>query len=97
MQRQNKDVIQTENNNIWQEEIPAKPGLSKVVKSPLKKIPSGVIQQTETKNRYSPLETEENPTVNGNARTDSRKTRTDSPNKKVTAEQNAINTATQNI
>ena len=97
MQRQNKDVIQTENNNIWQEEIPAKPGLSKVVKSPLKKIPSGVIQQTETKNRHSPLETEENPTVNGNARTDSRKTRTDSPNKKVTAEQNAINTATQNI
>ena len=93
----NKDVIQTENNNIRQGEIPAKPGLSKAIKSPLKKNPSGVIQQIETKNRHSPLETEENPTDNGKPRTDSRKTRADSPDKKVTAEQNAINITTQNI
>ena len=42
------------------------------------------MQQIETKNRYSPLETEENPTEKGN-------TRTDSPNT------NVANTATQNI
>ena len=40
------------------------------------------------KNRYSPLETEESPTENENARTDS-------PNTKVMVKQNAINTATQ--
>ena len=49
-----------------------------------------MIQPIETKNRSSALETEDNPT-------DNRNTRTDSLNKKVTAKQNAINTATQNI
>ena len=49
-----------------------------------------MIQPIETKNRSSVLETEDNPT-------DNRNTRTDSLNKKVTAKQNAINTATQNI
>ena len=44
----------------------------------------------ETKNRYSPLGTEVSPTEKEN-------TRTDSPNRKITAKQNAINTATQNI
>ena len=85
----NKDVIQTE-NNIRQEEIPAKPGMSKANKLPLKKNPSRVIQPIETKNRYLPLETEESPTENEN-------TRTDSPNTEITAKQNAINTATQNL
>ena len=66
----------------------SKPGMSKGNKSPLKKYPSRVIQPTETKNRYSPLETEERLTKNGN-------TRTDSPNTKVTAKQKAINTATK--
>ena len=47
----NKDVMQTENNNR-QEEIPAKPGMSKANKLPLKKNPSRVIQPIETKNRY---------------------------------------------
>ena len=55
----------------------------------MKKNPSRVIQPIETKNRYSPLETEESPTENEN-------TRTDSPNTKVTVKQNAVNTATQN-
>ena len=55
----------------------------------MKKIPAGVIQAIETKNYYSPLESEESPTENKN-------TRTDSPNTKITAKQNAINTATQN-
>ena len=54
----------------------------------MKKIPSRVIQAIETKNYYSPLESEESPTENKN-------TRTDSPNTKITAKQNAINTATQ--
>ena len=49
-----------------------------------------MIQPIETKNRSSALETEDNPT-------DNRNTRTDSLNKKVTAKQNGINTATQNI
>ena len=83
-----KDVIQME-NNIRQEEIPAKSGISKANKLPLKKNHSRVIQPIETKNRYSPLETEESPTENEN-------TKSDSPNTKVTAKQNAINTATQN-
>ena len=52
--------------------------MSKAKKSPLKKNPSTVIQSKETKNCYSPLQTEENPTDNGN-------TRTDSPNTKATA------------
>ena len=47
------------------------------------------MQPIETKNRYSPLKTEESPTGNEN-------TKSDSPNTKVTAKQNAINTATQN-
>ena len=56
----------------------------------MKKNQSRVIQPIETKNPcYSPLETEASPTENEN-------TRTDSPNTKVTAKQNAINTATQN-
>ena len=42
---------------------------------------SRVIQPIETKNHYSPLETEGSPTENGN-------TRTDSPNTKVIASQN---------
>ena len=84
-----KDLIRTE-NNIRQEEIPAKPGTSKANKHPLKKNPSRVIQPIETKNRYSPCETEENPIKNKN-------TRTDSPNTETTAKQNTINTANQNI
>ena len=64
--------------------------MSKANKLPLKKNPSRVIQPIETKNRYSPLETEESPTENEN-------TRTDSPNTEITAKQNAINTATQNL
>ena len=83
-----EDVIQME-NNIRQEEMPAKSGISKANKLPLKKNLSRVIQPIETKNRYSPLETEESPTENEN-------TKSDSPNTKVTAKQNAINTATQN-
>ena len=47
------------------------------------------MEPIETKNRYSPLETEESPTENENPRTDSLNT-------KVTAKQNAFNTATQN-
>ena len=46
-------------NNIRQEEIPAKSGISKANKLPLKKNHSRVIQPIKTKNRYSPLETEE--------------------------------------
>ena len=53
-----KGVIQME-NNIRQEEIPAKSGISKANKLPLKKNHSRVIQPIKTKNRYSPLETEE--------------------------------------
>ena len=82
-----EDAIQME-NNIRQEEIPAKSGISKANK-PMKKYLSRVIHPIETKNRYSPLENEESPTENEN-------TRTDSPNTKVTVKQNAINTATQN-
>ena len=48
-----------------------------------------MIQPIEIKNRYSPLEIEESPTENEN-------TKSNSPNTKVTAKQNAINTATQN-
>ena len=58
-------------NKIRQEEILAKPGMSKSNKLPLKKNPSRVIQQIETTNRYSLLETEDSPTQNKNARTDS--------------------------
>ena len=56
----------------------------------MKKSPSRVIKPIETKNLYSTLESEESPTENGN-------TRINSPYVKVTARQNAINTATQNI
>ena len=56
----------------------------------MKKSPSTVIKPIETKNLYSTLESEESPTENGN-------TRINSPNVKVTARQNAINTATQNM
>ena len=55
----------------------------------MKKNHSRVIQPIETKNRYSPLETEDSPTENEN-------TRSGSPDTKVTAKQNAINKATQN-
>ena len=41
-------------------------------------------QPVETKNYHSPLETEENPTENGNITTDSL-------NKKVTAKENELN------
>ena len=85
----NKDVTQMENNNR-QEEILAKPGMSKANKLPLKKNPSRVILPTETKNRYLPLETEQSPTENENARNDS-------PNTETTTKQHAINTATQNL
>ena len=54
----------------------------------MKKIPSRVTQTIKTKNYYSSLESEESPTENKN-------TRTDSPNTKITAKQNAINTAAQ--
>ena len=64
--------------------------MSQANKLSLKKNPFRVIQPIETKNCYSPLETEESPTVNGN-------TRTDSPNTKITVKQNAINTATENM
>ena len=56
----------------------------------MKKSPSRVIKPIETKNLYSTLESDESPTENGN-------TRINSPNVKVTARQNAINTATQNM
>ena len=42
----------------------------KANKSPLKQNPSRVIQPIEIKNRYSPLETEDNPTDNGKRRID---------------------------
>ena len=58
-----KDVVKTE-NKFGQEEIPAKSGISKANKLPMKKNPSRVIQRIETKNRYSPLKTEESPTEN---------------------------------
>ena len=41
-------------NNNRQEEIPAKSGMSKTNKLPLKKNPPRVIQPIETKNHYSP-------------------------------------------
>ena len=66
----NKDAMQTENNNR-QKEIPSKPRVSRANKLPLKKNPSKVIQPIETKNRYCPLETEENPSENKSTRTDS--------------------------
>ena len=56
----------------------------------MKKSPSRVIKPIETKNLYSTLESDESPTENGN-------TRINSPHVKVTARQNAINTATQNM
>ena len=56
----------------------------------MKKSPSRVIKSNETKNLCSTLESEESPTENGN-------TRINSPNVKVTARQNAVNTATQNM
>ena len=59
------------NNNIWQEEMTAKPGMSKTSQSPSKENPSKVIQPIETKNCYWSLETEENPTKNGNVTIDS--------------------------
>ena len=65
-----EDVIQME-NNIRQEEMPTKSGISKANKLPLKKNHSRVIQPIETKNRYSPLETEESPTENENTKSDS--------------------------
>ena len=71
-----EDKIQME-NNIRQEEMPTKSGISKSNKRPLKKNHSRVIEPIETKNRYSPLETEENPTENENRKSDS-------PNTKVT-------------
>ena len=51
---------------------------------------NGLMQSIKNKNCYSPLETEENPTENGNRRTNS-------PNTKATAKQYAINAATQNV
>ena len=56
----------------------------------MKKSPSTVIKPIETKNLYSTLESEESPTENGN-------TRINSPNVKVTARQNAVNTPTQKM
>ena len=50
-------------NNIRQEEIPAKSGIFKANK-PMKKYLSGIIHPIATKNRYSPLENEESPTEN---------------------------------
>ena len=64
----------------------AKQEMSEGNKSPSNRV----IQPIETKNCYSPLETEENPTEKGN-------TRIYLPNTKVTAKQSAINIATQNI
>ena len=83
-----EDVRQME-NNIRQEKMPTKSEISKANKLPLKKDRSRVISPIETKNCYSPLETEESPTENEN-------TKSNSPNTKVTAKQNTINTATQN-
>ena len=45
--------------------------MSKADKSPLKKKPPEVTQPIETKNCYSPLQTEEKPTYNINAITKS--------------------------
>ena len=75
--------METENNN-QQEEIPAKTGMLKANKLPLKKNLSRVIQ---------PIETEESPTENENARTDSSNTEIFAQRK----EKNAINTANQNL
>ena len=83
-----EDVIQME-NNIRQGEIPTKSVISKSNKRPLKQNHLRVIQPIETKNRYLTLETKESPTENENIKSDS-------PNTKVTAKQNAINAATQN-
>ena len=83
-----EDVTQME-NNIRLEKMPTKSGISKANKLPLRKDHSRVISPIESKNCYSPLETEESPTENKN-------TKSDSPNTKATAKQNTINTATQN-
>ena len=48
-----EDVIQME-NNIRQEKMPTKSGISKANKLPLKRNHSRVIQPIETKNCYSP-------------------------------------------
>ena len=55
---------------------------------PMKKNPSRVIHPVETKNCSSSLETEESLIENENT--------SESPNTKITAKQNSINTATQN-
>ena len=83
-----KDVIQMK-SKIQQERILAKWGICKANKLPMKKNQPRVIQPIEIKHRSSPLETEDSPTKNEN-------TRPDSPNTKITAKQNGINTATQN-
>ena len=83
------DVVETE-DNIRREETHAKSGMSKVNKSLLEKNPYKVMQPIETENWYSPLQSEENPTDNGS-------TRTDSPDTKITAKQNSVNTTTQNV
>ena len=69
-----------------QEEIPEKSGMSKANKLYEKKS-ARLMQPIETKNSYSPLETEESPTENEN-------TRTDSPNTSNCKTKH--NTATQN-
>ena len=69
-----KDAMQME-NNIRQDEISAKSGIYKANKLPMKKKQSRVMQPIETKNCYSPLETEESPTANANTRTHSTKTK----------------------
>ena len=70
--------------------MPTKPECLEAGKPPLKRNPSATIQPVGTKNRCSQLETEENPTDNKNITTDSL-------NKKITASQNAINKANQNV
>ena len=71
-----KDDIATKQKLIdRQEEIPAKPGMSKANKLPLKKHPSRVIQPIETKNHYSPLGTKESPIEKKNTRTEQKPSR----------------------
>ena len=83
------------NNNIWQEEMTAKPGMSKTSQSPSKENPSKVIQPIETKNCYWSLETEENPTKNGNVTIDSLNEKA-TVKKKKKKKKKALNTANQN-
>ena len=83
-----KDVVQTE-NKFGQEEIPAKSGISKANKLPMKK--KSVKSNITNRNQKSLF------TIKNRGESNRKqKTRTDSPNTNITAKQNVTNTATQN-